>query len=111
MSAPLAHGHGPEQYFQGAMGITSYKGKSSNIHIKAKPVAARYLKSQPLHESQEITIENEKCTHFSMKLLVSEELIRTIMSYGGEIEVLEPNELRNIILERIKNMNQLYDLS
>ncbi len=101
----------PEQYFQGAMGITSYKGKSSNIHIKAKPVAARYLKSQPLHESQEITIENEKCTHFSMKLLVSEELIRTIMSYGGEIEVIEPDELRNIILERIKNMNQLYKLS
>jgi predicted DNA-binding transcriptional regulator YafY len=100
-----------ELYFQDAMGITSYKGKSSNIHIKAKPVAARYLKSQPLHESQEISIENEKCTHFSMKLLVSEELIRTIMSYGGEIEVIEPYELRNIILERIKNMNQLYELS
>jgi len=101
----------PEQYFQNTMGITSYKGKSSNIHIKAKPVAARYIKSQPLHESQEITIENEKYTHFSMKLLVSEELIRTIMSYGGEIEVIEPDELRNIILERIKNMNQLYKLS
>ena len=100
-----------ELYFQDTMGITSYKGKSSNIRVKANAVAARYLKSQPLHESQEITNENKKFTHFSMKLLVSEELIRTIMSYGGEIEVLEPDELRNIILERIKNMNQLYELS
>ncbi len=101
----------PIKYFKNSMGITAYKGKISQILINAKPVAARYLKSQPIHESQEIHSENKENTLFMMSLLISEELIRTIMSYGGEIEVVQPGELREIIEKRISDMNHLYKLN
>ncbi len=101
----------PDRYFQHTMGITSYKGKSSDIRFQAKAVAARYLNSQPLHESQEVIRESQAHTIFSLKLLVSEELVRTLLSFGDEIEVLEPENLRNLILERVKKMNQLYNPS
>ena len=101
----------PVKYFKHSMGITAYKGKTSQILINVKPVAARYLKSQPIHESQEIHSENKENTVFMMSLLISEELIRTLLSYGGEIEVIEPKKLREIIEKRISDMNHLYKLN
>ena len=100
-----------EKYFKHSMGITSYKGQTSKILINANPIAARYLKSQPIHESQEIQFENKDHTEFLINLLISEELIRTLLSYGGEIEVVQPKELRKIIEDRITEMNQLYNLN
>ena len=100
-----------KNYFKHSMGITAYKGESSNIILKANTVAARYIKSQPIHDSQTIQKETKDFTHFELKLLISEELIRTILSYGNEIEILEPVELRNIIQERISGMNTLYKLN
>jgi predicted DNA-binding transcriptional regulator YafY len=93
------------------MGITAYKGETSQVLINVKAVAARYLKSQPIHESQQIHSENKENTVFEMSLLISEELIRTLMSYGGEIEVMQPKELRDIIEHRISDMNHLYKLN
>ena len=101
----------PIRYFKYSMGITAYKGETSQILIKVKAVAARYLKSQPIHESQQIHSENKENTVFEMSLLISEELIRTLMSYGGEIEVMQPKELRDIIEHRISDMNHLYELN
>ena len=101
----------PIRYFKYSMGITAYKGQTSQILINVKAVAARYLKSQPIHESQQIHSENKENTVFEMSLLISEELIRTLMSYGGEIEVIQPKELRDIIEHRISDMNHLYKLN
>jgi predicted DNA-binding transcriptional regulator YafY len=101
----------PIRYFKYSMGITAYKGETSQILINVKAVAARYLKSQPIHESQQIHSENKENTVFEMSLLISEELIRTLMSYGGEIEVIQPKELRDIIENRISDMNHLYKLN
>ena len=100
-----------ENYFKHSMGITSYKGKSSKIILKANTIAARYISSQPIHESQEIEEETKEFSLFVLTLLISEELIRTILSYGGEIEILEPIELRKVIQERISGMNKLYKVN
>ena len=108
------HYHGDfdaENYFKHSMGITSYKGKSSKIILKANTIAARYIISQPIHESQEIEEETKEFTLFVLTLLISEELIRTILSYGGEIEIVEPLELRKVIQERISGMNKLYKVN
>ena len=60
---------------------------------------------------EEIKEETKNFTLFVLTLLISEELIRTILSYGGEIEIVEPAELRNVIQERISGMNKLYKLN
>jgi predicted DNA-binding transcriptional regulator YafY len=45
-----------------------------------------------------------------MEVFVSEELIRAILSYGGEVEVVSPQILRERIIVRLKSMNGLYGL-
>ena len=101
----------PEEYFKNAMGITSYKGDAHFIKLRADEVASKYLKSQPIHRSQKIIEETDKGeTFFSLKLLLSEELMRTLLSYGGEIEIIEPQKLKELIVHRIKSMQKVYGL-
>ena len=47
-------------------------------------------------------------TVFTLKILITEELIRAILSYGGEIEVLAPESLRQTIRQRAKLVASLY---
>ena len=103
-------GFDAEVYFENAMGITSYKGEAKKIIIHADEIASKYIKSQPIHHSQEIMKESKEGTHFTFKLLLSEELIRTLLSYGGEIEVIEPEDLKKALKERISSMKKRYNL-
>jgi len=43
--------------------------------------------------------------------LISEELIRALLSYGGEIEIIEPKELKTALIERISAMHKVYQLN
>lgn len=98
----------PSSYFQDTIGITSYKGKTEKIRIKANKIAAKYIASQSFHKSQKLISETTEDSVFELTILISEEFIRIILGYGGEIEVLEPASLRNIISDRVKQMNEIY---
>jgi predicted DNA-binding transcriptional regulator YafY len=100
----------PFSYFRYAIGITSNKSEPVNVVFKADNVAAKYIDSQPLHPNQQILREGKNRTTFQMTVLISEELIRSLLSYGGEIEVLEPETLRSIITERVKKMAENYSV-
>jgi len=95
----------PEKYFKYAVGISANNNSSpENIVFKAENVAAKYIDSQPFHISQKVLKSGKNRTTFEMKVLISEELIRMILSYGGEIEVVEPESLRHDITDRIAKM-------
>lgn len=98
----------PSSYFQDTIGITAYKGKSEKIRIKANKIAAKYIASQPFHKSQKLISETAEGSVFELNVLISEELIRIILGYGGEIEVLQPKNLRNTISDRVNQMKLIY---
>lgn len=98
----------PSTYFQDTVGITAYKGKTEKIRIKANKIAGKYIASQPFHKSQILITEGSDESVFEINVLISEELIRTILGYGGEIEVLEPENLRITISNRVKQMKEMY---
>lgn len=97
-----------EQYFQDTIGITSYKGQAERIVLKANHVAAKYIASQPFHQSQIRLNESAEFSMFELTVLVSEEFIRNLLGYAGEIEVLEPLSLRSAMAERAKQLNGIY---
>lgn len=98
----------PSAYFQDTIGITAYKGKTEIIRIKANKIAAKYIASQPFHSSQKQISEGVEGIIFELIILISEEFIRVVLGYGGEIEVLEPQNLRENIANRVKEMQNLY---
>lgn len=97
-------GFNPDNYFKFAVGITSGNAKPDEVLLKVGTVAAKYLDSLPIHPSQKIKEMNEDYFVFSLKVSVTEELIREILSYGGDIKVLQPKSLKEEVSRRAKKM-------
>jgi predicted DNA-binding transcriptional regulator YafY len=98
----------PDQFFKHAIGITASAGKPEKVIFKADNVAAKYIDSQPFHSSQQIVKTGKNRTTFEMTVFISEELIRGLLSYGGEIQVIQPEILKDQIVNRVKAMVEQY---
>ena len=96
-----------DNYFKHAIGITGGNTEPFDVRLKTTIVAAKYLDSLPFHHSQKVVEMNENNFIFSLRVSISEELIRAILSYGGEINVLEPKNLREEIQKRAKRILNL----
>jgi predicted DNA-binding transcriptional regulator YafY len=97
-------------YFQNAIGITAYKAEPEKIILKADAIAARYIDSQPFHSSQICIEKQSQFSIFELKVLITEEFIRNLLGYAGEITVLEPSNLCTTLQERAKALLQRYQV-
>lgn len=100
----------PVNFFEHSIGITTYDAKPENIEFKATNIASKYIESQPFHNTQKTLKVGKSKTLFSLKVIVTEELIREILSYGGEIEIVSPKNLREQITDRVRDMINTYNL-
>tara|TARA_B100000508_G_scaffold55003_2_gene42628 strand:- start:30577 stop:31587 length:1011 start_codon:yes stop_codon:yes gene_type:complete len=99
----------PDLFFKYSVGITaSQDAQPANIIFEANDVASKYIDSQPFHDSQEVIESSSKGSRFSLYAIPSEELIRKLMSYGGELKVVAPQSLADEIKRRAKSMIDLY---
>jgi predicted DNA-binding transcriptional regulator YafY len=98
------------RFFKNAIGITASEEEPKHVVFKADNIAAKYIISQPFHSSQQLVKEGKNKSTFSLDVLISEELIRSFLSFGGEVEVLEPSDLRNEIRKRVLQMADSYEL-
>ena len=70
---------------------------------------AEYLRSTPLHKSQtEGRSKYREFAEFTYRLCITPELVSQLLAMGDKVEVLEPEELRGKMKERIKNMFNCY---
>lgn len=99
-----------DKFFRNAIGITANDSEPQKIIFKSDNIAAKYIISQPFHASQNIIKEGKNKTTFSLEVIISEELIRSFLSFGGEIEVIEPDTLKNTIVKRLKSMCENYNI-
>lgn len=100
----------PANYFKYSMGISSSDTAPEIIRFKANNIAAKYIESQPFHTTQKILKRGKKKTVFQLEIFISEEFRRTLLSYGGEIEVTSPISLRNNIIDRLKATQNIYNI-
>jgi len=83
------------EYFKYSFGITSInKAKPIDVILSFKPTQAAYLKSQPLHQSQKILIDDDQELRIGIKVYNTYELKSAILSNGSDVKIIEPEELR-----------------
>jgi predicted DNA-binding transcriptional regulator YafY len=63
----------------------------------------------PLHESQEIVLEDSEFTTFSYYIRPTFDFKQKILSYMGNVEVVEPLSFRDEIRMEIERMRKLYE--
>ena len=98
-----------EEYFDGFIGVLCYEDcKKETVKIKVSTSQANYLRSLKLHESQEEVERNEDYSIFTYFLRPTYDFIQELLWSGEEVEVLEPQWLRNEMGGRIERMLDLY---
>jgi predicted DNA-binding transcriptional regulator YafY len=105
----IPEGFDSKKYFEYSMGITAYEGDPEIIQIKADSVASKYIESQPFHHSQRILNQTAQHTVFEIKVFISEELIRTLLSFGGEIEIVQSKKLIDEMKKRVSEIYLKYN--
>ena len=98
------------KYFANVVGIYVDKDLPvEEIKIRAYGTLADYLRSTPLHNSQrEGRSKHGEFAEFTYRLCVTPELISQLLAMGDKVEVLEPQELRETMKNRISNMFNFY---
>ena len=98
-----------EDMFDGVYGIIVDEEMSvESIWLKVDPYQANYLRSLPLHSSQHELKRTEDYSIFSLRVRPTFDFKQKILSLGSTVEVLQPESLRNEILEELKATIQQY---
>lgn len=99
-----------EEYFDEIIGVTfpkeEEKRKVANIVLKFHKDLYPYIKSKPFHYTQHSYDDECKIT---FKVIPNIELTSLILSYGSQVEVLEPQSLRDEIREHALKLKEIYN--
>lgn len=83
-----------EENYRYCFGIISPDDQEpQEIILSFDPIQGKYIKSLPLHDSQQILVENEKELQVKLMLFVTYDLVKELLSYGEYVKVLQPESL------------------
>ena len=98
------------KYFANVVGIyVNDDLPVTKVKIRAYGVQAEYLRSTPLHKSQsESHSKHGEFAEFTSRLCITPDLESQLLAMGENVEVLEPEELREEMKKRIDSMSTYY---
>ncbi len=95
-------------FFKYCIGITEKADKPQEIVLSFNPVAGKFLLTQPIHASQKIIKESKSKIVLGLNVIVTQELISFILSYGSQVSVEKPTSLKNEIARQLKEALSMY---
>ena len=99
----------PEVFFKNAYGVMMGSELPRDIKIKVNAFEANYLRSLPLHHSQQEVFRCMNYSIFTYHLCPEFDFRMELLSKGYDVEVLEPASLRDTIAEVARKMNEIYN--
>jgi len=98
----------PEKYsversYRHCFGIISPNDEApKDIILSFKPFQGKYIKTLPLHDTQQVLVDNEDELRIRLKLHLTHDLIMELLSFGDHMKVIEPTSLA----DEIKNAHK-----
>ncbi len=93
-------------YCFGVIGFGSSEQKPKKIVLKTTKEQGQYIKSYPLHTSQNIMQEDDAGFIFELLLYPTYDFMQELLSFGKEVEVLQPpcliEDIKNQLVETYK---------
>ncbi len=97
-----------ERELESGYGI--FSGAAINTAVlRFKPQTARWVSRETWHPQQKGDYDEAGCYLLRVPYSQDTELIMEILKYGDEVEVLEPDALRERVRKRIEAMHSLYE--
>lgn len=81
-------------FFKHCFGIINPEDQSpQHVVLSFTPEQGKYIKTLPLHESQEILLDNDEECRAQLFLYITHDFIMELLSFGENVVVLEPESL------------------
>lgn len=98
-----------DEYFDDIIGVTKpVRGKLENVYLKFSEKRINYVLTKPLHGSQKLDRSDELGRTISIEVIPNNELYQLILSFGEDIEVTSPIEVKTKIINKIKLLSNQY---
>lgn len=95
-------------YFEGCCGVITSNESSQKIVLRAYNGFADYLRTLPLHESQREIGSDDESTLFEYHLKPTFDFYQLVLAQGDQVEVLEPDPVREEMRNFAQNMLDYY---
>jgi predicted DNA-binding transcriptional regulator YafY len=87
-----------EQSYRYCFGITSPNDEEpQDIILSFDPFQGKYIKTLPLHDTQQVLVDNEIEMKIKLKLYLTHDFIMELLSFGDSMKVIEPKSLADQI--------------
>jgi hypothetical protein len=98
-----------QEFFNGCFGIIAdQRIEPQTVKLKVSAGQANYIRDLMLHESQEEIEKNDEYSVFKYYLRPTFDFIQEILWNGADMEVLEPQSLRQEIANIVEQMHKKY---
>lgn len=98
-----------EDYFRGVYGVRVYPDmKREIVKLKVYGKQVQYFRSLPLHISQKEEETHDDYSIFSYFLTADYDFRQDVLSFGDSVEVVEPKELRDTVIDYVSKMSKIY---
>ena len=98
-----------EQSYRYCFGIESPNGKEpQDIILSFDPFQGKYIKTLPLHHTQEVLVDNEEEMKIKLKLCLTHDFLMELLSFSDNMEVIEPKTLVDQIKQAHKKAYRQY---
>lgn len=98
-----------EQNYRYCFGIISPDyGEPQDIVLLFDPIQGKYVKSLPLHETQEILVDNDEEVKIKLRLFITYDLLIELLSFGSNMKVIKPKFLADKIKQAHEDAYRQY---
>lgn len=98
----------PKEKFDNIIGLVYEAEKVEEVILSYDPFQGNYIKTQPIHSSQKILVDDDIEFRISIRVIPNYELEEQIMKQGERVKVLEPEWLREVVKERLRKALEQY---
>jgi predicted DNA-binding transcriptional regulator YafY len=98
-----------EENYRYCFGIISPNGKKpEEIILSFDPYQGKYIKSLPLHDTQQILIDNDKELQVKLILCITFDFVMELLSFADNMKVIKPKSLIKEIKQAHERAAKLY---
>ena len=96
------------ELFDHVIGMVYSINKKEEVTLSFTPKQGKYIKTLPLHRSQEIIIDNDKELRITLDIIPNYEFTQKILMHGDTITVIKPKWLADEIKETAERIAGKY---
>lgn len=106
----LSNDFNVNDHYRYCFGIISPNGhKPEDVILSFDSFQGKYIKTLPIHESQQILIDNETELRIKLTLFITRDFLMELLSFGENLRVIKPDSLILDLKSTFKNVLKRYD--